>query len=259
MSLSSDKRYEIVFLSYHPMEPKLGVKPVAKVKSTVQYWLNRWKESKDLSDSKRTGRPLGTTEKIDQRISDLATDDNSATTRDIRRVLKRQHVEISQETIRRRLKEHGAKFSPPISKPLLTEKHRQKRLQWAQAVRGVDWNRIVFTDETTVRQNQLKRCVWNLLGKRKVFRTVKYPVKVDLWGCFSCSGFGHIYCFRENLKADLLCKIYKRCLLPTARDHFGRNATDWELQIQSICPALQNNGDRTIQFKELIGHPCHQT
>ena len=145
-------------------------------------------------------------------------------------VLKRQHVEISQETIRRRLKEHGAEFSPPISKPLLTEKHRQKRLQWAQAVRGVDWNRIVFTDETTVRLNQLKRCVWNLPRKRKVFRTVKYPVKVNLWGCFSCNGFGRIYCFHENLRADLLCKIYKRCLLPTARNHFGQNATGRELQ-----------------------------
>ena len=90
MSLSLDKRYGIVFLSYHPMGPKLGVKAVAKaIKSTVQYWLNRGKESKDLSDSKRTGRPRSTTEKIDQRISDLATNDNIATTRDIRRVLKR--------------------------------------------------------------------------------------------------------------------------------------------------------------------------
>ena len=94
----------------------------------------------------------------------------------------------------------------------------------------MDWNRIVFTHETTVPLNQLKRCVWNLPGKRKVFRTVKYPVKVNLWGCFSCNGFGRIYCFRENLRADLPCKIYKRCLLPTARDYFGRNATDWELQ-----------------------------
>ena len=142
MSLSLDKRYEIVFLSYHPMGLKFGVKAVAKAinctKSTVQYWLNRWKESEDLSDSKCTGRPRGTTEKIDQRISDLATNDNIATTRDIRRVLKRQHAEISQETIRRRLKEHGAKFSPPISKPLLTEKHRQKRLKLYGVWTGIE-------------------------------------------------------------------------------------------------------------------------
>ena len=54
MTLSVDRRYEIIFLTHHPMGPQLGVKAVAKAvkcaKSTVQYWLNRWKESKDLSD-----------------------------------------------------------------------------------------------------------------------------------------------------------------------------------------------------------------
>ena len=131
MTLSVDKRYEIIFLSHHPMGAQLGVKAVAKAikcaKSIVQYWLNRWKESKDLSDSKRIRRPRSTTKKVDQRISDLASTNNSVTTRDIQHVLKRKNVDISQETIRHRLKEYRAKFSLPISKPLLTDKHRQKR------------------------------------------------------------------------------------------------------------------------------------
>ena len=132
MTPSMDKRYEITFLSHHPMEPELGVMAVAKAikcaKSTVQCWLNRWKESKDLSDSKSIERPRSTTKKVDQRISDLDSTNSSAITRAIRRVLKRKNVDISQETIRRRLKGYGTKFSLPISKPLLTEKHRQKRL-----------------------------------------------------------------------------------------------------------------------------------
>ena len=105
MTLSVDKRYEIIFLSHHPMGSQLGVKAVAKVikcgKSTVQFWLNRWKESKDLSDSKRIRRPRSTTKKVDQRISDLATTNNSATTRAIQRVMKRKNVDISQKTIER--------------------------------------------------------------------------------------------------------------------------------------------------------------
>ena len=56
------------------------------------------------------------------------------------------------------------------------------------------------------------------------------PIKVNIWGCFSCNCFGRICCFREKLKADLLCRIYKRYLLPTARDHVGRNSTNWALQ-----------------------------
>ena len=70
MTLSVDKRYEIIFLSHHSMGSQLGVKTVAKAikcaKSTVQYCLNRWKESKDLSDSKRIGRPRSTMKKVDQ-------------------------------------------------------------------------------------------------------------------------------------------------------------------------------------------------
>ena len=101
MTLSVDKRYEIIFLSHHPMGAQLGVKAVAKAikyaKSTVQYWLSRWKQSKDLSDSKCIGRPRSITEKVDQRISDLAT----TNTRAIQRVLNRNNVDINQETIER--------------------------------------------------------------------------------------------------------------------------------------------------------------
>ena len=130
MTLSVDKRYDIIFLSHHPMGAQRGMKTVAKAikcaKSTVQCWLSRWKESKDLSDLKRVGRPRSTMKKMDQRISDLATTNNSATTRGMQRVLKRKNVDINQETIRRRLKKYGAKFSLPISKPLITEKTSTK-------------------------------------------------------------------------------------------------------------------------------------
>ena len=101
MTLLVDKRYEIIFLFHHPMGPQVGVKAVAKAikcaKSTVQYWLNRWKQSKDLSDSKCIGRTRSITKKVDQRISDLATTNTRAT----QRVLKRKNVDISQETIER--------------------------------------------------------------------------------------------------------------------------------------------------------------
>lgn len=234
MTLSLDKRYEIVFLSQHPMGPRLGAKAVANVvkcaKSTVQYWLNRWNESKDLTDFTRSGRPRVTTKKVDKRIEDLAGKNKIVTTRDIQSVLKRQSVHISQETVRRRLKEAGARFLPPMSKPLLTEKHRQDRFRWAQVTSDIDWDKIIFSDETTLRLNQVKRYAWNLPGQRKVIRTVKNAVKVNVWGCFSSNGFGRIWCFRENLNAKLLCTIYKHNLLPTARNQFGLKSNSWKLQ-----------------------------
>ena len=67
----------------------------------------------------------------------------------------------------------------------------------------------------TVRLNCVKGMVWNLPEKKKVVRTVKHPVKVNVWGCFSSKGFDRIVCFKENLNAELMCDIYKRGLLPT--------------------------------------------
>ena len=101
MTLPIDKRYKIVFLSQHPMEPQLDEKTVAKAvrcaKNTVQYWFNRWEESKDLNDMKRPGRPRPTNKKVDPRIYKLVDSDNIATTGDIQSVLKQQNIGISQE------------------------------------------------------------------------------------------------------------------------------------------------------------------
>ena len=72
---------------------------------------------------KQPGSSRAATEKVDQRIYKLSASENITTTGDIQSILKRQNIRISQETIRRRLKEARAKFSLPISKALWTENH----------------------------------------------------------------------------------------------------------------------------------------
>ena len=78
---------------------------------------------------KRHRRARATTGKVDQRIYKLVGNDNIATTGDIQSFLNRQNIGISQETIRRRLKEARTKFSLSTLKPLLTENHRYNRLR----------------------------------------------------------------------------------------------------------------------------------
>ena len=76
MVLTVHRRYEVIFLSQRSMGPKLSHAAVAKaVKcdvTTVKYWLERWKQSKGLSDSIRSGRSWGTTHKQDEQIVSLA-------------------------------------------------------------------------------------------------------------------------------------------------------------------------------------------
>src|SRR5437870_2531545 len=114
MSMEIDQRYEIVFLSHHPLGPKLGLKAVANVvkcqKKTVKYWLDWWEQSKDLSDLQRSARPRGTTPEQDEQIVDLANQQVLITSDEIKKDLKRGGLEVNERTVRRRLSEAGGKF-----------------------------------------------------------------------------------------------------------------------------------------------------
>lgn len=81
------QRYEIVFLSQHSLGPKLSHTAVANVVhcdvKTVKRWLKRWKQSKDLTDAPRSGRPRGTTAKQHQQVVALVEQQTFVTSRDM--------------------------------------------------------------------------------------------------------------------------------------------------------------------------------
>ncbi len=79
---------------------------------------------------------------------------------------------------------------------------------------------MLFTDESTFRLFQGGRRVWRRPGEQVVRRSVKHSPKLHVWGCVSTNGFGKIYIFQKNLKAELLIKIYEEALLPSAEQLF---------------------------------------
>jgi len=234
MSLSLNKRYEIVFLHEHPKGPKWEYGKIASYvhcsKSTVVYWIEKYYQIKDLTDEQKSGRPRCTTEMEDERISKMAKQKHDITSTEIQWKLEKKGVEVSVQTIRRCLRESGEKFVKEIAKPLLSEKHRANRLKWAKIYQNFDWNKVIFTDESTFQLYHSNRKIWQFIGHRKVFRTVKHSQKVHVWGCFSSSGFGKLICFRRNLDSLYMCNIYEKGLLPSACDLFGEDNIGWILQ-----------------------------
>ena len=234
MELSLDKRYEIAFLHEHPAGPNWGYAKIASnvrcSKSTAIYWVKKYHENKDLSDEQRSGHPRITTAKQDEQIVNMVKKEYDMTSTQIQQNMKRKGADISERTVRRRLHEVGGKYTNAISKPLLKEKHRQDRLEWAKKHQNFDWDKVIFTDESTFQLFQRRKKVWQFIERKKVFRTVKHPQKVHVWGCFSSSGFGKLVCFQRNLDANFLCKIYEKGLLPSASELFGRGNLTWILQ-----------------------------
>lgn len=233
MALPLHKRYEIAFLRHHPQGPKLSYNEIAKLvkcnKDTVCYWAKKWLKTKDLSSKPKSGRNRRTTAKDDEKITKLANEKTHATSRTIQQEMNKRGILISDRTVRRRLKEAGGKYNQPIHKPLLSDDHKEKRLRWAKKHKNFDWDKAIFTDESTFCLYMPAKKVWNFPGNKKVFRSVKHPTKVHVWGCFSASGFGKLICFHKNLNAEYLCNIYEKGLLPSADNLFGPGNLDWFL------------------------------
>ena len=100
----------------------------------------------------------------------------------------------------------------------------------AKANKNNDWSNIIFTDETTISQFGISKKVWRQKGEIIKVPTVKHSAKVHVYGCFSEKEFGKIYCFTNNLNAELPYTIYKTPLVPSAITLFGKGNHKWLLQ-----------------------------
>src|SRR6185437_1467300 len=92
---------------------------------------------------------------------------------EIQQKIEKWNVSISVRTIQKRLREGGAKYIAKLSKPLLTEKHKEKRLKWAKDHQDFDWDQVIFTDESTFHLNQPHSRTWQWSGRRKLWQSVK--------------------------------------------------------------------------------------
>ena len=137
---------------------------------------------------------------------------------------KELHVIIN--TIRRRLAEAKVQYRPRRQKPLLSKVHIEKRLAWATENVDRDWSNVLFSDEASFWAWVPIKRTWSVTVERFLQRTVKHPMKIHVWGCFSQRGFGCLELFTENLKDQKILQIYEHGLLRSAKKMFGTNNKD---------------------------------
>ena len=227
------QRWEIVFLSRHRYGPKMSNAAIARylhtTSTTVKRYLDRYDNTGSVADAPRPGRKRSTSKKQDQTMVTLATGPKRLTSEQITAELAIKSVNVSSRTVRNRLSENSLQYGKTTQKPLLTEFHQVKRFQFATNNINRDWSRIIFTDETTIRLYYHVDRVWKRRGEQVVARTVKYPLKVNLWGCFSERGFGKLVVIDGNLNAEKMVEVYRRGLLPSALKFYGAKTSSWEL------------------------------
>ena len=168
--------------------------------------------------------PRSATAKDSQLMIDLTTEEMNATSETVKQEPEKKRVLISNRTIRQRLHETGLQYMRPLLKPLLSEQHRQRLVQWAREMKNYDWSLVMASDETMIRLHTSRKFSWQRPGERRIALTVKFSLKVNVWGCFSEQRFGRICCFIHGLNSEFFCNhIYRNALFPSARHHFARS------------------------------------
>lgn len=227
------KRHLAVFLHLYSHGPKLSVPATAKLiqksEGFVKKWTQQYKREKNVNDQPNIKPNRASTSKEDKRIVKVFEENPGLSLRQGVERLRRSNINVSRETLRKRLHEKTLKYRSTIKKPLLTPLHIEKRLRWATENLTTNWSQVIYTDESSFWLSNPLTHTWSTAKNRTVVRTVKHSAKVHVYGAFCEAGFGKLTVFTGNLNAQRMCELYKSTLLPTARKFYGADNSNWLL------------------------------
>ena len=133
---------------------------------------------------------------------------------------------VGKDTVSRCLK--GLDYSKPYPKsiPMLSEKNRLMRVNWAKNNIQTRWEHAIFADEASIWLRRGGVRMWTKSGIVRSQPTVKHSQKIHIWAAFSSMGTFPLCIFKDILTAKLYIKILQVHLLAQAWT-FHRN--EWFL------------------------------
>ena len=193
-------------------------------------WVERCRDTKTVDDLPEKGEMRATSSKEDKMIVALFKRNPTLRLREAKTKLVEKGLHVIINTIRRWLAEAKVQYRPTRQKPLLSEVHMEKRLAWATENIDRDWSNVLFSDKASSWAWVLIKRAWSAAGERFLQWTIKHPITIHVWRCFSLRGFGCLEIFTDNLNAQKMLQIYKHGLLRFAEKMFRANNKDWILQ-----------------------------
>ena len=195
--------------------------------STVSRITNQYNKTSDFTvKGKKKGRRC----KMSKRDVDLAcrmlSSSHCKNAADIKRTFF-PHLHV--DTIRNSLRKRGLKAYTCQSKPLLTRKHKAKRLDWAESHcywKDENWGAVVFSDESKFNLfgSDGHQWCWRKPGQANDTRCTKQKLKhggssVMVWGCITCHGVGCLQSIHGIMDRFIYIDILSENLLRTLNDH----------------------------------------
>lgn len=152
-SLTKNDKQNIIILFQEGIKQKDIAAKLNYNQSTVSRAIYQYKKYGISLDHKHpSGRPRKTSAREERIIQRTIRKNRFTTLLDTKVQLEKRGINISVSTTFRRLKDLGYINATPKRKPLLTQKQRKKRIDWAKIKVKNDstfWNRVIFSDESS--------------------------------------------------------------------------------------------------------------
>lgn len=229
--LSSEKHSLIIHLHDHQQKSVREIAEETKCsKSTVHYTIKRWKEIGSTNEREGRGRPQMATPRVQRSLVRLSLKDRHLTSPQLSTQLEESTgVKLQPSTVRQTLRRNGLRGCKARRKPLLTERHRKARLEWAKTHRAwsvEQWKSVLFSDESnfTIQNHNGNNWVRRRPGEEFLpectLPTIKHPTPVMIWGCFAASGPGRLHVCEGMMNAKKYIEVLEKVMMPSGNELF---------------------------------------
>lgn len=180
------------------------------------------------------GRKLKTDARDDRHLIRLCLGRRTQTASTLR--AEWQHAlgfRVSQSLVKARLHKAGLYARRPRVKPLLSLRHRQRRLEWAQRHRRIhqlQWEHVIFSDEARFEVYRRDGRIRVRRRREELYHESCVTPRVQaggggitVWGCFHTRGKPNLVMLEGNLNHQRYLQILEGNLVPYARETFGEN------------------------------------
>jgi transposase len=174
---------------------------------TIYYNLKKFNTG-NVEHKKGAGRPTVITAWMSNKIQQYIKKEPTIS---VRNLVIKMGKRVSRATIARHLKSLGYKYNTPTETPMLTDLHKEKRVEWAEKHLNDNWDHTFFTDETAFQLFRNTIGQW-YKGSRPFRRIPKDRSKIFAWGGFSKKGTVKLYCFRGIMTAKMYVEIIEKNL-----------------------------------------------
>ena len=197
------------------IDNKFGRKRISKLLnlsiSTVRNILTKFNQFRTITNFPQNERPSKSSSRTARNIVRMAWDDPKLIAQELNDSLKDIGVFVSERTVKRTLDKNDLYGHRPRRKPLLKNKHKEARLEFAKKyVHSPNSfsDDVLFTNETKIKlftkntQNYVWRRSHDALREKCIMPTVKYRGgSLLLWGCFSSADVGQLHRIDGIMKA----------------------------------------------------------